>query len=169
MTRQRRQHSANDRAASLRRPHRLPWFIAILILASSCGGADEGISSPSISTRTIEPSSASVAPSQHTGLQMRQVLEVVPRSSADWDETKLTCSGQGEALSECVASARDVGHIVLLRTEEGGNKYVLGSVIVDETGVLHATAQREGPMPPPTRPTGPSPSSSLPRQRSHSR
>lgn len=79
---------------------------------------------------------------------MRQVLQIVPRSSADWDETKLTCSAKGQALSDCVASALDVGRIVLLRPEQGGQKYVLGSVIVDETGVLHATAQREGPYAP---------------------
>jgi preprotein translocase subunit SecD len=97
-----------------------------------------------MSTRTIgSSSSASVAPSQHTGLQMRQVLEIVPRSSADWDETKLTCSAQGEALSECVASARDVGRIVLLRHEQGGRRYVLGPVIVDETDVERATTQLE--------------------------
>jgi preprotein translocase subunit SecD len=97
----------------------------------------------------MDSTSHSVAPSQRTKLQMRQVIAIVAPSSPDWDETKSTCSGQDEALSECVASALDVGHIVLLRTEEGGkNKYVLGSVIVDETGVLHATAQREGPYAP---------------------
>ena len=139
---------ANNPAAPRLRPHRLQRLLAILVLASSCGGAGDTASSPSISTRTIEPSSASVAPSQHTGLQMRQVLEIVPRSSAVWDETTLTCSGQGEVLSECVASARDVGSIVLPRHEQGGQKYVLGSVIVDETDVAHATAQREGPYAP---------------------
>ena len=102
-----------------------------------------------MSTGTMDSSSHSVAPSERTKLQMRQVIAIVAPSSADWDETKLTCSGQDEALSECVASARDAGRIVLLLTEEGGkNKYVLGSVIVDETGVLHATAQREGPYAP---------------------
>ena len=101
-----------------------------------------------MSTGTVDSSSHSVAPSRRAKLQMRQVIQIVAPSSADWDETKLTCSGQDEDLSECVASVRDVGRIVLLRAEEGGNKYVLGSVIVDETGVLHATAQREGPYPP---------------------
>lgn len=101
-----------------------------------------------MSTHTIESSSASVAPSHHANFQMRQVLEIVPQSSAAWDGTKLTCSGQGEALSECVASARNVGSIVLLRHEEGGQKCVLGSVIVDETDVVHATAQRDGPYAP---------------------
>lgn len=139
---------ANNPAAPRLRPHRLPWLLAILVLASSCGRADETASSPSMSTGTMESSSPSVAPSQHTSLQMRQVLQIVPRSSADWDETKLTCSAKGQALSDCVASALDVGRIVLLRPEQGGQKYVLGSVIVDETGVLHATAQREGPYAP---------------------
>jgi preprotein translocase subunit SecD len=145
VTRERRQHPANDPVAPRLRPHLLPWLLAILVLASGCGRADETASSPSMSTGTMESSSASVAPSQQTDLQMRQVLEIVQRSSADWDETKLTCSAQGEALSECVASARDVGRIVLLRPEQGGQKYVLGSVIVDETDVAHATAQRERP------------------------
>jgi hypothetical protein len=130
------------------RPHRLPRLLAILVLASGCGRADDSASSPSMFTHTMESSSASVAPPHHTGLQMRQVIEIVASSSADWDETKLTCSGQGEALSECVASARDVRRIVLLRPVQGGQKYVLGSVIVDETGVVHATAQREGPYAP---------------------
>jgi preprotein translocase subunit SecD len=76
---------------------------------------------------------------------MRQVIEIVAPSSADWDETKLTCSAQGEAVSDCVASARDLGRIVLLRPEQGGKKYVLGSVIVDGTDVVHATAQQERP------------------------
>jgi preprotein translocase subunit SecD len=138
----------NDPAAPRLRPHRLPRLLAILVLASGCGRADDTASSPSGSTRPTQSSSASVAPSHHTSLQMRQVLEIVPPSFADWDETKLTCSGQGEALSECVASARDVASIVLLRHEEGGQKYVLGSVIVDETDVVHATAQREGPYAP---------------------
>jgi preprotein translocase subunit SecD len=120
-------------------------LLAILVLASGCGRADDTASSPSMTTRTMESSSASVAPSQHANLQMRQVLEIVPRSSADWDETKLTCPAQGEALSECVASARDVGRIVLLRPEQGDRKHVLGPLIVDETGVVHATAQRERP------------------------
>ena len=70
-------------------------------------------------------------------------MEIVFPSSADWDETKLTCSAQGEALSDCVASARDVGSIVLLRPEQGGKKYILGPVIVDETDVVDATAQQE--------------------------
>jgi hypothetical protein len=144
--RQSRQGRGDDLAAQDRRSHRLPWLIPILMLAAACGRADDA--APSMSSRTTASGSASVAPSHHTGLQMRQVLKIVPRSSADWDETKLTCSGQGEALSECVASARDVGSIVLLRHEQGGQKYVLGSVIVDETDVVHATAQREGPYAP---------------------
>jgi preprotein translocase subunit SecD len=74
-------------------------------------------------------------------------MEIVPPSSAVWDETTLTCSGQGEALSDCVASAPDVGRIVLLlQPEQSGKKYVLGPVIVDESDVVHATAQREPPF-----------------------
>ena len=96
----------------------------------------------------MESSTASVIPSEGANFQMRQVLEIVTPSSADWDETELTCSAQGEALSDCVASARDAGRIVLLLHQRGGQKYVLGSVIVDETGVVHATAQREGPYAP---------------------
>jgi preprotein translocase subunit SecD len=148
MTRQRRQLPEDNPAALKQSPHRLQWWIAVLVLASACSRAGGAASPASVSPSTTESSSDSVAPSHHTGLQMRQVIEIVAPSSADWDETKLTCSGQGEALSECVASARDVESIVLLRPVQGGQKYVLGSVIVDETGVVHATAQREGPYAP---------------------
>jgi preprotein translocase subunit SecD len=146
MTRQRRQLPEDNPAALKRSPHRLQWWIAVLVLASACSRAGGAAPPESVSPSTTESSSDSVAPSQRANLQMRQVMEIVPPSSADWDETKLTCSAQGEALSDCVASARDVGSIVLLRPEQGGKKYVLGPVIVDETDVVHATAQREPPF-----------------------
>jgi preprotein translocase subunit SecD len=96
-----------------------------------------------MTSRTMESSSASVAPSQHANLQMRQVMEIVPRSSADWEETKLTCSAKGEALSDCVASKLGAGRIVLFRSDQGSMKYVLGPVIVSGTDVETATAQLE--------------------------
>ena len=148
MTRQRRQLPEDDAVAPKARPHRLLWCIALLVLASACSRAGDAASPASVSPSSAESSSDSVAPSEAANLQMRQVMEIVPTSSADWDETKLTCSAQGEALSDCVASARDVGGIVLLGPEQGDGKYVLGPVIVDETGVVHATAQREGPYAP---------------------
>jgi preprotein translocase subunit SecD len=73
---------------------------------------------------------------------MRQVIEIVMQTSADWRRTRLTCSGQGDALNDCVASAPDAVRIVLLRPEES-EKYVLGPVIVDATDVERATAQLE--------------------------
>jgi preprotein translocase subunit SecD len=74
---------------------------------------------------------------------MRQVMKIVMPSSADWSKTRLTCSGQGEALSDCVASTLDAVRIVLLRPEQDGEKYVLGPVIVDGTDVERASAQLE--------------------------
>jgi preprotein translocase subunit SecD len=88
-------------------------------------------------------SSGSVAPSQHANFQMRQVMKIVSPSSADWSKTRLTCSGLGEALSDCVASTLDAVRIVLLRPEQDGEKYVLGPVIVDGTDVERASAQLE--------------------------
>jgi hypothetical protein len=73
---------------------------------------------------------------------MRQVIEILTPTSADWKKTRLTCSGQGDALNDCVASALDAVRMVLLRPEES-KKYVLGPVIVDETDVEQATAQLE--------------------------
>jgi hypothetical protein len=55
--RQRRKRPANNPAAPRRRPHRLPWWLVILVLASGCGRPDEMASSPSISTAS--PSSLS--------------------------------------------------------------------------------------------------------------
>lgn len=141
MPRQRRQLPADDPAVPKRRPHRLPWWIALLVLASACSRADEAASSPSMPSRTTAPSSGWVAPSQHVNFQMRQVMKIVSPSSADWSKTRLTCSAQGEALSDCVASTLDAARIVLLRPEPGGEKYVLGPVIVDGTDVERATAQ----------------------------
>lgn len=73
---------------------------------------------------------------------MRQVIEIVTQTSADPRTTRLTCSGQGDALSDCVACALDAERIILVGPEES-KKYVLGPVIVDETDVQRATAQLE--------------------------
>jgi preprotein translocase subunit SecD len=150
MTWQRHQLPEDNPAALKRSPHRLQWWIVVLVLvlASACSRAHEAAPPASGSPSTTESSSDSIAPSQRANLQMRQVMEIVPPSSAAWDETKVTCSAHGQALSDCVASAQDVGGIVLLGPEQGDGKYVLGPVIVDETGVVHATAQREGPYAP---------------------
>lgn len=143
MPRQRCQLPGDDPAARKRRPHRLPWWIAILVLASAYSRTDDAASSPSTPSRTTASSSGSVAPSQHANVQMRQVMKIVSPSSADWSKTRLTCSGQGEALSDCVASTLDAVRIVLLRPEQDGEKYVLGPVIVDGTDVERARAQLE--------------------------
>jgi len=140
MPQQRRQPSGENRAAPGRRLHRLPWWIAVLVLASACSRADDPASSPSTSPRTTESSPGSIAPSQQANLQMRQVIEIVTPTSADWRKKRLTCPGQGDALNDCVASTLDAERIVLLRPEED-KKYVLGRVIADETDVERASAQ----------------------------
>jgi hypothetical protein len=72
---------------------------------------------------------------------MRQVLEIVPRSSADWDETKLTCLGQGEALSDCVASARDAG-----RPSRRGHAALPLSGCVHYAGLVHDDRAENVPL-----------------------
>jgi preprotein translocase subunit SecD len=142
MSRQCFQPPGEDHVAHEWRLHRLPWWIAILVLASACSGAYDPASSPSISPRTTETSSGSVDPLQRANLQMRRVIEIVTPTSANWAKKRLTCSGQGDVLNDCVASKLDAVRIVLLRPEDGW-KYVLGPVIVDETDVEQATAQLE--------------------------
>jgi preprotein translocase subunit SecD len=142
MTRQRRQLPEDNPAALKQSPHRLLWWIAVLVLASACSRVSDAAPAASVSPSTTESSSGSVAPSQRANLQMRQVIQIVVQTSADWRTTRLTCAGQGDALNDCVASALDVDRIILLRPEES-EKYVLGPVIVDETDVVRATAQLE--------------------------
>lgn len=116
-----------------RASHWLPWWVPILLLASACSTADEA-SSPS----------GSIVPTNGAALQLRPVIEIVPRSSADWDGTRLTCSGRGEALSDCAASSLQARRIVLLRPgEANGGKYVLGAKIVDSSDVERAIARQD--------------------------
>jgi preprotein translocase subunit SecD len=116
----------------VRRRHRSTrWFI-ILMLASACGPEDD-VPSPS----------GSIASSEGADLQLRPVIEIVPRSSMHWDGTDLTCAALGEALSNCVAATLDAPRIVLLRPGEAGEKYVLGPRIVDGNDVERAIAQQD--------------------------
>jgi preprotein translocase subunit SecD len=74
---------------------------------------------------------------------MRLVVEVVPRSAPAWDQTELTCADQGEALRDCAGAALDAPRIVLLGP--AGDKYVLGSGIVDANDVENAAAVPDAP------------------------
>ena len=87
--------------------------------------------------------SGSIASSEGADLQLRPVIEIVPRSSTHWDGTDLTCAALGEALSKCVAATLDAPRIVLLRPGEAGEKYVLGPRIVDGSDVEKAIAQQD--------------------------
>ena len=102
------------------------------MLASACGPEDD-VPSPS----------GSIASSEGADLQLRPVIEIVPRSSMHWDGTDLTCAALGEALSNCVAATLDAPRIVLLRPGEAGEKYVLGPRIVDGNDVERAIAQQD--------------------------
>lgn len=104
----------------------------VLAFASACVPADD-MPSPS----------GSVALSHRADLQLRPVTEVVPRSSADWEQTQLTCAGHGDRFRDCVASTLDAQRIVLLRPRTHGDKYVLGAVIVDGGDVERAIAGRD--------------------------
>ena len=97
---------------------------------------------PACSSAEDAPSpSGSIAPFGGVDLQLRSVTEIVPRSSADWDGTELTCTGRGEGLRDCVASTLDTQPVVLLGPEGNGEKYVLGPRIIDGNDVERALAQ----------------------------
>ena len=111
---------------------RWSWWCLVLALASACGPAGD-VPSPTGSTD----------PSTGGDLQLRPVIEIVPRSSSDWDATPLTCAAGGEALEECVASELDAPRIVLLGPGDAGEKVVLGPRIVDGSDVERAIAQQD--------------------------
>ncbi len=113
-----------------RRVERSRRWIVALVLASACTHAQVGVSP-----------SGSVAPSNGADLQLRPVIQVVPRSSPDWDETHLTCAARSVAIADCVAASLDAPRIVLLSPGDGGAKYVLGAKIVDGSDVERAIAQ----------------------------
>ena len=115
-------------AASSGRPW-WSWWLVVLVFASACGPADDR-PSPSVS----------IAPSDGAGLQLRPVTEIVSRSSADWDETQVTCAGHSDGFRDCLASTLDAQRIVLLRPGTHADKYVLGAVIVDGGDVERAIA-----------------------------
>ena len=104
----------------------------MLVFAAACGPADD-MPSPS----------GPMAPSDGAGLQLRPVTEIVSRSSADWDETQVTCAGHGVGFRDCLASTLDAQRIVLLRPGTHGDKYVLGAVIVDGGDVERAIAGQD--------------------------
>lgn len=114
-------------------PRRGPWSpscLIVLALLSACGSSDD----------TPSPS-RSIGPSTGAHLQLRSVIQIVPRSSPNWGETQLTCEGRGEVLRDCVISAVDAPRIVLLGPGDAGEKYVLAPRIVDESDVQRAIAQ----------------------------
>ena len=69
------------------------------------------------------------------------MVEIVTPSSADWDETRLTCPEAEEGLPECIAASADAPRIVLLGPEGAEGKVVLGARIVDGSDVDRAVAQ----------------------------
>lgn len=117
--------------ASSGRRGRSRWFL-VLVLVSACSPADD-MPSPSGST----------ALSHRADLQLRPVTAVVSRSSADWEQTQLTCAGHGDGFRDCVASTLDAQRIVLLGPGTHGDKYVLGAVIVDGGDVERAIARQD--------------------------
>ena len=102
------------------------------MLATACGSTPD----------TPRPSDSTAA-SNGGALQLRPVVEVVPRSAAAWDQTELTCADRGEGLRDCVGAALDARSIVLLGP--AGDKYVLGPRIVDASDVENAAAHPDAP------------------------
>ena len=95
------------------------------------------------STPDTPPPLGSTAVSNGGALQLRPVVEVVPRSADAWDRTELTCADRGEGLRDCVSGSLDVSRIVLLGP--AGDKYVLGPRIVDANDVENAAADPDAP------------------------
>jgi SecDF, P1 head subdomain len=93
------------------------------------------------SSQDMPSPSGSIGPSDGAELQLRPVTGIVTRSSADWDETELTCMDHGEGLRDCIVSTFDARRIVLLGPGTRGEKYVLGARIVDGSDVERAIAQ----------------------------
>ena len=91
----------------------------------------------------MPPPSGSTAPSDGAALQLRPVVEVVPRSAAAWEQTELTCADRGAELRDCVEAALEAPRIVLLGPAR--DKYVLGARIVDASDVENAGAVPDAP------------------------
>ena len=116
------------------RDHRWAGWLLALVIASACSSTED------------MPSTSGSNASTGGALQLRPVIEIVPRSAAGWDATQLTCADHGEPLRDCVSSALDAPRIVLLGPEEAGeDKYVLGPRIVDGSEVERAIAQPDAP------------------------
>ena len=113
-----------------RRGPRWPSCLIVVLLLSACGSSDDAPSP-----------SGSIGPSADGHLQLRSVIQTVPRSSSDWVDTQLTCEGRGQLLGDCVGSVLDAPRIVLLGPGEPGEKYVLGPRIVDGNDVEGAVAK----------------------------
>ena len=108
------------------------WWLLALVIATACS-----------STPDTSPPAGSTAVSNGGALQLRPVVEVVPRSAAAWDQTELTCADRGKGLRDCVAAALDAPRIVLLGPAR--DKYVLGARIVDASDVENAGAVPDAP------------------------
>jgi preprotein translocase subunit SecD len=92
------------------------------------------------STRARPASPSASTDSRQLAIQFRPVLHVVYRSSAAWNDTALTCPPR-DKLIQCIADTLDRDRIVLVAAESlGGDKYVLGPVLIDGSDALRATA-----------------------------
>jgi hypothetical protein len=76
---------------------------------------------------------------QRSVLQLRQVIRILPRSSA----TEVTCELQDASLTECLASTLEADRVVFAsRIPSVPGKYVLGPLILDAVDVAQASAER---------------------------
>src|SRR4029450_60600 len=118
-----------------RQVHRSPWWFIVLVLVYAC-----------TSNQDMPSPSGSIAPPDGAELQLRPVTGIVTRSPADWHETELTCTDQGEGLRDCIVSTFDARRVVLLGPGTRGEKYVLGARIVDGSDVERAIAQPDAQL-----------------------
>jgi hypothetical protein len=121
-----------------RRTHAITIAVALLLTAGSLAGLL--IAFPGGRAIPNAPSPAT-AWTLGTTLQLRPVLEVIPRGDPTWKRQTTTCHGSGEAFASCFKAAAGRRHITLRNTTEPAAKYILGPVIVDGTEVSSAHAE----------------------------
>ena len=106
--------------------------IVVLLLGGTAVSCDGGSEPATTGSRETAPASA---------FQLRPVDHVVLTTSAKWDTTKLTCPRKDAA--DCLGAGSSAPVVV---SSAGGDKYVLGPVIVDGADIVNATARGGDPM-----------------------
>jgi preprotein translocase subunit SecD len=138
-----RRHSVRRADRNNSWPARCRTVVCVLVLAvaaASCGASKHASTSPSLTS----PSTPADPGSRRLAMQQRPVLGIVYYGSPSWKGTALTCAPHDDTLMQCVAQTLDSDRIVLVGSKSaGGNKYVLGPVVLDGSDILRAVALKE--------------------------